>query len=75
MFQCMKHAAHCDHSKGVIFASMLAQPGGIFQHRKPPFVQDAQNCAADFVGGDEVDQRLGIRALDDNPKLSNDVPL
>src|SRR3972149_1759513 len=75
MFQCVECAAHGENCKGMVFASMVFQPGRILEHRKPPFLQYPFHSAPNISRTDGVDQRSWIWSSQHNAMLSNHVTL
>src|SRR5258706_15542473 len=52
VFERVQYAAHGDHGEGMVGTVMLAQPGRVFEHWEPPFVQGAHHRLADLIGRD-----------------------
>src|SRR5687767_6942149 len=75
MLQCMEGPAHGENGKGVIFASMVFEPGRILEHGEPPFLQYSFHRAPNVFRADGIDQRLRVRASENGALLADNLTL
>ena len=59
----------------MIFASTSFQPGWIFKHGQPPFLEHAFHSLPNIVWTYRVDQRPGVRTRENDALFADDVTL